>query len=271
MDRSTDNRNLATKLKSCRVAGRNITDPDAVLAVAELFCRFSRYDAGKPDLRDAAVRSMSYVEQMPEAELRRADEVLAGRTNFPVIPTWRSAVGVAWHDGSFWSGGEPIFLSGFNWDAAEARDHPGLLKRLGVNLVDGMLQERMTAPGAFDDASFEAGQGAYLRQMNGAGLAVDCLLGVTPPRWMINATPELFQRGYGNGFDYVLEHPRAVAYRQQIRVALGAHSHAGASGGHARESDARELLHRQHRGARVAHGPFLSHLWHGPGGAGPIV
>jgi hypothetical protein len=36
---------LAARLESCRAAGQDIAYPDAAMAVAELFCRFSRYDA----------------------------------------------------------------------------------------------------------------------------------------------------------------------------------------------------------------------------------
>jgi Beta-galactosidase len=207
---------LAGKLDACRAAGQDIAYPDAALAVAQIFCRFSRYDAGHPALREAAMRSMTYVGQMLDAELRKADEVLAGRTNYPVIPPWRSAIGATWHDGVFWSGGRPIFLSGFNWDASEARHDPALLKRLGVNLTDGMLQGSMQSDGSFRDADFKDNQGRYLGQMDASSLAVDCLLGVNPPRWMMIATPGLAQRGYGNGFNYVIEHPQAAAYREQV-------------------------------------------------------
>ena len=44
---------LSTKLEALRVTGRNTTYPEAALAVAELFCRFSRYDAGQASLREA--------------------------------------------------------------------------------------------------------------------------------------------------------------------------------------------------------------------------
>jgi hypothetical protein len=72
---------LAAKLESCRAAGHDIAYPDAALAVAELFCRFSRYDATQSGLRAAAVRSMVYIDQMLEAELRTGDEVVKGRTH----------------------------------------------------------------------------------------------------------------------------------------------------------------------------------------------
>jgi Beta-galactosidase len=207
---------LEAKLEQCRAAGQVIAYPDAALAVTELFCRFSRYDANQATLREAAMRSMVYIDDMLDAQLRTVDAVLAGRANYPKIPAWRSAIGVTWHDGGFWNGGEPIFLSGFNWDASEARQHPALLKRLGVNLVDGMLQGWMLPEGSFNDAEFNGNQDRYLRQMNVAGLAVDCLLGINPPRWMMNAHPDLVQHGYGNGVNYVIEHPHAVGYREQI-------------------------------------------------------
>jgi hypothetical protein len=120
-------RRLVAKLENCRAAGHDVAYPDAAVAVAELFCRFSRYDATQPGLR-VSHSIDAYVDQMLAAELHIADEVLAGRTNYPVIPPWRSAVGVIWHDGSFRSGGQPIFLSGFNWDATEARHYAALLK-----------------------------------------------------------------------------------------------------------------------------------------------
>ena len=207
---------LSAKLQSCRVAGQDTASPDATLAVAELFCRYSRYDAGQPGLREPALRSMHYVGQMLDEELRRADEVLAGRTNYPSIPKWRSAVGVSWHDGGFWSDGEPLFLSGFNWDASEARTNPQLLKRLGVNLVDGMFQGSIRADGSFDDAGYRAGPIAYLGRMANAELAVDFLYGIEPPRWLFNEVTNLAQHGYGNGVNHVIEHPRAVTYREQV-------------------------------------------------------
>ena len=72
----------------------------------------------------------------------------------------------------------------------EARQHPALLKRVGVNLLDGMLQGTMLPDGSFRDSDFEGNQERYLHQMSTAGLAVDCLLGINPPRWMISATPQ---------------------------------------------------------------------------------
>ena len=207
---------LGRKLEQCRQVGQDIAYPDATRAVAELFCRFSRYDATQRNLRESATRSMEYVLRMLEAELRQADEVLAGHAQYPAIPAWRSAIGTSWHDGSFWNGGEPLFLSGFNWDAAEAREHPALLKRLGVNLVDGMFQGTMRSNGLFDDPGFKSGQQTYLRQMTDCGLAVDCLWGVGLPQWLFETTPGLSCRGYGNDVDYVLEHPQAVTYREQV-------------------------------------------------------
>src|SRR5690242_6825858 len=55
---------LASRLEACRAAGHDITYPDAALAVAELFCRFSRYDARQAALQEAAMRSTNYTEQM---------------------------------------------------------------------------------------------------------------------------------------------------------------------------------------------------------------
>ena len=122
---------------------------------------------------------------------------------------------MTWHDGAFWAGAEPLFLSGFNWDATEARQNPALLKRLGVNLVDGSLRGTMNQDGSFNDAQIN-GQVAYLRQMAEAGFAVDCMLGVGPPPWMLSATPGLAQRNYGNGVNYVFEHPQLVTYREKL-------------------------------------------------------
>src|SRR5690242_20202219 len=62
-------RRLAARLAACRTAGQDIAYPDASLAVAELFCRFSRYDAGQADLRAAALQSMTYVDRMLDGEL----------------------------------------------------------------------------------------------------------------------------------------------------------------------------------------------------------
>lgn len=208
-------KSLAVKLESCRAAGKDIALPDASLAVAELFCRYSRADAAQPALREAALKSMAYVDQMLDTELRKADDVLAGRAAYPVIPAWRSAVGATWHDGVFWSGGEPLFLSGFNWDATEARQNPALLKSIGVNLVDGSLSGAMNQGGSFSDGQ-TAGQVDYLRQMATAGFAVDEMLGVNPPRWLLGATPGLTQRGYGNGINFLFEHPQVAAYREKL-------------------------------------------------------
>jgi beta-galactosidase len=200
-------RELAAQLAACRAAGADIAEPDAALAVAELFCRYSRADATRPPLCAAAVKSMTYVDHMLDAELKRADEVLAGRATYPRVPPWHSAVGVTWHDGGFFAGDQPLFLSGLNWDQAEAERHPELLKRLGITLTDGMFRD---------------GAGGYLARMTQAGLTVDTLLGFRPPASLISGTPGLAAKHYGNGIDYVVDAPPVVAACDQFLDRLGA-------------------------------------------------
>jgi len=91
---------------------------------------------------------------------------------------------------------------------------PALLKRLGVNLVDGMLPGGMSRDGSFNDDQYNRGQGAYLRGMGEAGFPVDCMYGIGLPRWLIDAG--LACRGYGNGCDYVIDDPRAAEYRAKV-------------------------------------------------------
>lgn len=197
---------LSLKLEACRRAGQDVTVPDASLAVADLFCRYADYDAQHEEMRDAALKAMTYIDGMLDEELHRADEVLAGRAAYPAIPHWRT-VGVTWHDGGFWSGSEPVFLSGFNWTAGESEHDPAMLKRLGVNLVDGMVRGDVRADGSFDD------RGRSLRQVTHSEFPVDCLLEVKPPQWLLDATPGLAMPGYGNGFSHIIEHPKAIWYR----------------------------------------------------------
>lgn len=206
---------LADKLKGCRAAGQDIALPDGALAVAELFCRFTRSDAAKPELRAAAQRSLAYVEQMLDAELAKADAVLTGKATYPAIPQWRT-VGVKARAGGLWCGDEPAFLSGFCWDSGMADRDPALLRRLGANLADGMVRGTIRADGSFRDDWFRSGPGAFLDRMATAGFAVDSLLDANPPRWMIDATTEMVQPGYGHYIKYVFEHPKAAAYRQQF-------------------------------------------------------
>ncbi len=206
---------LAAKLEACRVAGQDIAYPDASLAVAQYFCRASRSDAGKADLIPSALAGMKYVDAMLDGELHRADEALAGRVRYPVIPQWRT-VGVTWHDGGFWSGNEPVFLSGFNWDAGVVDNDPALFKRLGVNLSDGMMRGTMNADGSFDDAGMKAGDGALLDRVGQAGFAADCLFGFGPPKWLTDANPGLVIPGYGNGFDAVFEAPQIAQFLDKI-------------------------------------------------------
>jgi hypothetical protein len=206
---------LSQQLAACHAQGEDITLPDGTLAVAELFCRFSRQDATQPDLRDTALRSMRYVEGMLDGELERAGRVLAGHDTYPAIPQWHT-LGVTWHDGGFWCGDEPVFLSGLNWDAVLADADPAVARRLGITLVDGMLRGTQNPDGSLDDSWPRGGDGQYLARMDKAGFPVDCLLGAEVPRWMQEATPGLTQTGYGHYRDVVIDHPRAAQFRQEF-------------------------------------------------------
>ena len=202
---------LAARLAACRARGQDVTVPDGTLAVAEVFCRFSRHDAGEVDLRDAAAHSMEYIGQMLDGEIQRADAVLAGRASYPAIPKPR-AVGVTWHDGGLWSGREPVFLSGFNWDAVLTDGDPALARRLGLNLADGMLRGTQKPDGSFDDSALRGGDGQYLGRMARDGFAVDCLLGGEVPQWMADATPGMTQTGYSHYGSIVIDHPRVALF-----------------------------------------------------------
>ena len=68
---------------------------------------------------------MAYIQEMLDAELRKADEVLAGRAKYPAILSWHSAVGATWQDGGFWSDGKPIFLNGFQLGCQRSQATPG--------------------------------------------------------------------------------------------------------------------------------------------------
>lgn len=206
---------LAARLAACRARGQDIALPDGALAVAEVFCRFSRVDATQPDRCEAALRSMEYVDTMLDGELRRADDVLAGRARYPAIPQWRT-VGVTWHDGGLWSGREPVFLSGFNWDAVVTDADPALARRLGINLADGMLRGTQNPDGSFDEGQLRGGDGPYLQRMTEAGFPVDCLLGADLPKWMVDATAGLTQAGYSHYGNIVIDHPRALRFRQEF-------------------------------------------------------
>ncbi|HEY3285403.1 MAG TPA: beta-galactosidase, partial [Armatimonadota bacterium] len=208
-------RQLAGKLQGCRAAGQDIALPDADLAVAQLFCRYSRYDAGQEKLRPAALRSMRYVDRLLTEQLARADRVLARKARYPRVPQY-PAQGITWHNSGFWSGRRPVFLTGANWDAAEAQHDPGILHRLGFTLTDGMFRGSVRRDGSFDDDPFRMGDGRYLGLMDRAGFAVDCLTDASPPDWLVRETPGLAQRGYGNGFGYVFEHPQARGFQDRL-------------------------------------------------------
>lgn len=204
-------RGLADRLESCRARGQDVTLPDGTLAVAEVFCRFSRHDAAQAEMREAAFRSMQYVNRMLDVATRRAERVMGGRESYPRIPSWRT-VGVTWHDDGLWCAREPVFLSGFNWDAVLTDGDPGLARRLGVNLSDGMLRGTQKPSGSFDDSWLRGGDGQYLARMAERGFPVDCLLGGEVPRWLLDTTPGSTQKGYGHYSDVVIDHPRVAQY-----------------------------------------------------------
>jgi hypothetical protein len=202
---------LAKRLASCRAHGQDTALPDAALAVADVFCRYSREDAGNKDLRDAALRSMQYVDRMLDDELRRADAALAGRASYPSIPQWRT-VGVTSHDGGFWVGGQPVFLSGFNWDATITDGDPALARRLGITLADGMLRGGQNQDGSWDEGQLRGGDGPYLGRMAQAGFPVDCLFGIYVPGWLMDATPGMREPGYSHYGDLVIDHPKTARF-----------------------------------------------------------
>lgn len=208
-------RDLAARLAACRARGQDIALPDGALAVAEVFCRFSRADAGQPDRCETALRSMEYVDAMLDGQIRHADDVMAGRATYPAIPQWRT-LGVTWHDGGLWSGREPVFLSGFNWDAVVTDADPALARRLGINLADGMLRGTQKPDGSFDEGQLRGGDGPYLQRMTEAGFPADCLLGAELPQSVVDATPDLTQAGYSHYGNIVMDHPRAVRFRQEF-------------------------------------------------------
>lgn len=208
-------RQLGSKLATCRAQGRDTALPEAALAVGELFCRFARADADQDDLRPGALAAMRYVAQMLSATEQEADDVLAGKREWPRIPQWNT-VGVTARAGGFWVGQEPVFLSGMNWDAGIAEKEPDLAHRLGINLVDSSLRGTMRPNGEWDLGEFNGRFGPYFERMEQAGFAVDALLGCNPPKWLVDATPGLARQGYGHYDNYVFEHPRAVAFREEL-------------------------------------------------------
>lgn len=202
---------FAATLAALRDAGHDVAVPDSALAVAELFLKWSEHDATVPELADGAARSLAYVVTMLDDEQALAERVRRGEAHYPRVPQ-PSAVGVTWHDGMFWSGDEPLFLSGFNWNATLVADDPAMAKRLGLNLADSVLRGSNKPDGTWDDGEYRW-RGAFLEHCAAEGFAVDSLLGGDPPKWMQEADPTLVHPGYGHGRDTVFDHPKAVEFR----------------------------------------------------------
>lgn len=206
---------LGRQLVDCRAKGQDTALPEGTLAVAEVFCRYSRDDTADPEMRGAAERSMEYVDGLVDGALRRADKVLAGKASYPNIPQWRT-VGVTWHDGGFWCDGQPVFLSGFTWDQMVTDTDPALAQRLGITLADGMVRGSQNADGSWDESLLRDVDGPYLARMAQAGFPVDCLLGADVPQWLVDANPGLREPGYGHYHDVVFDNPRAERYRHDF-------------------------------------------------------
>ena len=206
---------LAKKLQQCKAMGQDIAYPDAALAVAELFIQFSQSDIQEDELRESASRSMRYVCEMIDAAIAEADRVLAGSATYPNIPDW-NVVGLQIRDGGFWSGDEPVFLTGFNWDGSMAREKPELLKRLGVNLVDGMFWGGMISMTEFSDRRFEESDRPYLEQMKRENFAIDVMLASAPPRWMYDKYPDLKDPSAGHYTEYAIDHPALSEVRRRF-------------------------------------------------------
>jgi len=206
---------LAKKLQQCKSMGQDIMYPDAALAVAELFIQFSQHDIQEDELRESALRSMRYICEMLDAAILEADRVLAGSTTYPQIPDW-DVIGLQIRDGGFWSGDEPVFLTGFNWDSEMARQEPELLKRLGVNLVDGMFWGDMLSMTEFSDRRFEERDRPYMEQMKRENFAVDVMLASAPPRWMYDKYPDLKDPSAGHYTDYAIDHPALSEMRRRF-------------------------------------------------------
>ncbi|MFC1714604.1 beta-galactosidase [Candidatus Poribacteria bacterium] len=205
---------LRKKLQQCKAMGQDITYPDAALAVAELFIQFSRHDIQEDELHESALRSMRYICEMLDVAILETDSVLAGNTTYPHIPDW-NVIGLQIRDGGFWSGDEPVFLTGFNWDSAMAREKPELLKRLGVNLVDGMFWGSMLSMTEFSDRRFEERDRPYLEQMKRDNFAVDVMLASAPPRWMYDKYPNLKDPSAGHYTNYAIDHPALSEMRRR--------------------------------------------------------
>ena len=206
---------LTAKLRRCQSAGQDIRLPDATLAVAELFLRFARSDIQANEQRAQTLRSMQYVDAILDSALREADAVLNGDAQYPRIPDW-NVIGLDVREGSFWSGKEPVFLTGFNWNAEWARSEPQLMKRLGVNLVDGMLRGALTESGELDEGWYQSRSKKTLDQMQQENFAVDAMLSIGPPDWLHKKHPDLKSPGYGHYTHYAIDHPAFVAYRLEV-------------------------------------------------------
>ncbi len=206
---------LRNRLRACEEGGEDIAMPDSSLALGELFCRFSRSDAENKDLAEPALLSMRYILSMLDEEIKSVNRTLNHEAAYPKIPKW-TTLGVTWRNGRFWSGNQPVFLCGLNWDATLANRNPSVFHRLGFTLADGMFRGNMNPNGSFDDAGWLAGDGAYMQRMSNTGIPVDCLLGDEPPEWMFGKYPSLRSPGYGNGDDYVLEDPMDIKYRHEF-------------------------------------------------------
>ena len=205
---------LTAALARLKGQGHDVAVPDGALAVAELFSQWSERDAEDPELRDGAARALHYLLSMLADEIGMAERVAKGEADYPRIPQ-RSTVGITWRDGMFWAGDEPVFLSGFNWDASLVEQDPAMARRLGINLADSVLRGSMNPDGTWNDGEY-TWRGAFLDHCAKEGFAVDSLLGGDPPKWMAEADPTLSHKGYGHGRDAVFDHPQAIEFRQQF-------------------------------------------------------
>jgi len=205
---------LSGALTALRDGGHDIAVPDGALAVAELFLQWSQTDAEQPELVDGAVRSLAYVRAMLDEEIALTARVRKGEASYPRIPQ-TSVVGVTWREGMFVVGDQPVFLSGFNWDATLVQDDPMMARRLGINLADSVLRGANRPDGTWDDGEYRW-RGAFLEHCAKEGFAVDSLLGGDPPKWMQEADPTLVHKGYGHGRDTVFDHPKATEFRHQF-------------------------------------------------------
>ena len=206
---------LQRTLDRCRVQGEDITIPDASLAVAEMFLAFADLDASHPSRKNQTLRSLKMVIEILDTAQQETGEVLAGQKHFAKIPHW-NVVGLQVRDGKIWSGDQPVFLSGFNWNADWARNQPRIMKRLGVNLVDGMLRGEMDETGQFDDQWYERREKPHLEKMERENFAVDVMLSINPPPWLLEKHSDLKSPGFGHYVRYAIDHPAYVQYRRKV-------------------------------------------------------